>query len=130
MSPWRCVGLSASGCCTAAETTDVRRPRRRKPPRVRGLYGDLHGDGFGCRRKRRQASADEEVQRGEFAYELPRGRAVSSPAVGAETSEAFGADGEQYDGAMAYHLERDRAELYWLLEPPEWEGEKAFWRLR
>lgn len=40
------------------------------------------------------------------------------------------ADGEQYDGAMAYHLERDREELYWLLEPPAWEDEKAFWRLR
>ncbi|MDG5819566.1 DUF4352 domain-containing protein [Natronococcus sp. A-GB7] len=40
------------------------------------------------------------------------------------------ADDEQYEGAMAYHLERDREELYWLLDPPEWEGEKAFWRLR
>ncbi len=40
------------------------------------------------------------------------------------------AAGEQYGGAMAYHLERDREELYWLLEPPEWGGEKAFWRLR
>ncbi|WP_394740562.1 DUF4352 domain-containing protein [Natronococcus roseus] len=210
--------------------------RERTYPQARSVSETALADG---------SLAPGEVERGEFAYELPRGRAVSSLAVGAETPEVFGADGvvvdleaeadevvtleqelrvptsefgtgierdgleisvdrlgsgndlgpffepeadheyvvvgvtvtndtdgdrefelgdrtrlkdetgrsypsepdalsslerfdetvtladgEQYDGSMAYHLERDREELYWLLEPPEWEGEKEFWRLR
>ncbi|AGB36135.1 DUF4352 domain-containing protein [Natronococcus occultus] len=40
------------------------------------------------------------------------------------------ADGDRYEGSIAYHVERDREELYWLLEPPSWTDEKEFWRIR
>lgn len=44
-------------------------------------------------------------------------------------SERALADGDRYEGSIAYHVERDREELYWLLEPPSW-TDKEFWRIR